>query len=604
MKLKLLFILFAMSTQIIAQNEKDIIAKIGDNIIDLNEFKYRYEFSPQINRKYNDKGKSKEELLYTLIAENLFSLEAERLGYDTLNTFNEAYIPLEKMYVRDALYKQEVSDKVKLDVGKFNKGLKLANEKLFVDFIYSVDQPGIEEAYSLIITNSNFDSLVTLLKNAEYVAEPYEVSYGKMNYLAEEEIYNLEINKFTKPIESPDGWYIFRLLSKIPVQFKSPDERMSLVRKVVEGRVEDSIYSDFRNNFFKDQNVTADGGLFWYFVEEVHKLLEIIKTEQKVPENEKISITNEYSSKLKKSIEADSLNKVFIQFDENPITFNQFLHEFIFEGFFTYTTDINQVASQLKSRVKRQIELELLTREAYNRGMESLPEVKSATKVWKDNYLSTLLLKNVVKNTEITDNDLKEYLSDKTGIPISETQINIIELLTDSLEVIKQALTVTHNEFMFRDFARIHTKREETKENGGEFGYFSPSEHGEIGKIAESMKIGDVYGPLQTENGYSLFKVIDKKESKIELKEKLDTDTELKIKHFKITEHLENLAADLAEKYNVTINDELLNSLELLNAQMVVFRYMGFGGKIQAFPYSAPFYNWKEKWEQKKKDVL
>jgi parvulin-like peptidyl-prolyl isomerase len=604
MKLKLLFILFAFAVQINAQNEKEVIAKIGDKVIQLNEFRYRYEFTPQIDRKYNDKGKAKEELLYTLIAENLFSLEAERLGYDTLQILKENYIPLEKMYVRDALYKKEISDKVKLDVSKFNKGLKLANEKLFVDFIYAGDQQSIEEAYSLLLSDSNFDSLVTLLKNAEYVSEPYEVNYGKMNFLAEEEIYKLGINEFTKPIESPDGWYIFRLLSKIPVTFKSPDERTSLVRKVVEGRVEDSIYSDFRNKFFKDLNVTADGGLFWYFVEEVQKLLEVIKTEQKVKENEKISITNNYFVILKNSIEQDSLNKVFIRFEENPITFNQFLREFIFEGFFTFTTDINQVASQLRSRVKRQIELELLTREAYKRGMESLPEVISATKIWKDNYLATLLLKNVVKNTEITEKDLTEYLTKKTGIPITETQIKIIELLTDSLEVIKEALTYSDNEFLFRDFAKIHTKREEARANNGEIGYFSPSEYGEIGNIAASMKIGDVYGPLQIDDSYSLFKVIDKKENKIELKNELDSDTELKIKHFKITEHLENLAADLAEKYNVTINTELMNSLELLNAQMVVFRYMGFGGRIQAFPYSSPFYNWKEKWEQKKKDVL
>jgi hypothetical protein len=67
---------------------------------------------------------------------------------------------------------------------------------------------------------------------------------------------------------------------------------------------------------------------------------------------------------------------------------------------------------------------------------------------------------------------------------------------------------------------------------------------------------------------------------------------------------LENLAVELAEKNNVTINNELLNSLKLLNAQMIVYRYMGFGGRIQAYPYSSPFYKWKEKWEQKKKEAL
>ena len=68
--------------------------------------------------------------------------------------------------------------------------------------------------------------------------------------------------------------------------------------------------------------------------------------------------------------------------------------------------------------------------------------------------------------------------------------------------------------------------------------------------------------------------------------------------------HLDELTAELAEKYNVTINNDLLNSLDLLNSQMVVYRYMGFGGRMQAFPYSSPFYKWREKWEQKKKDLL
>jgi len=67
---------------------------------------------------------------------------------------------------------------------------------------------------------------------------------------------------------------------------------------------------------------------------------------------------------------------------------------------------------------------------------------------------------------------------------------------------------------------------------------------------------------------------------------------------------LENSAAEYAEKYNVTINEDLLKSLNLQNTQMIVFRYMGFGGRILAFPYSSPFFKWKEKWEQKKKDLL
>ncbi len=603
--LTVLFTLIVFYYQSIAQNKNDVLAKIGDKVISVDEFKHRYEFTPQINRKYTDKVKAREEFLYTLIAENLFAIEAERRGFDTLKAMKMNYIPLEKMHVRDALYQKEISDNVKFDSQKFNEGIKLVNHKCFVDFVYSKEKQQIENAYKLLTNSPNFDSLVILLKDVEYVSDPYEVSYGKMFYKAEEAIFNLKMNEFTEPIESPEGWYIFRLISKIPTNFNSIAQKHSTVKKVVEGRIEDSIYNDFWSKFFVNQKVTTDGILFWYFAEEMHKLISKIKIDRSIKDGEKIKITNNDFIHFRNTLYSDSLNKIFIRFEQNPVTLGEFLTDFAFEGFYTFTTELNQIASQLNSRVKRQIELELLSRDAYKRGMESLPEVKGSTEIWKDNYLSTLYLKDVVVNTDLTDNDIKNYFVEEKGDSLSETYVNILEILTDSLEVIKEALSLSENDEAFKNFAKLHTKRDWTKEKGGEFGYFSISDHDEIGKISESMDVGDVYGPLQTSEGYSVFKLIEKKESKLSLGESnIDDNAKMKIKYQKIMDNLETTAADLAEKYNVSINNDILNSLELLNAQMVVYRYMGFGGRIHAFPYSTPFYKWKEKWEQKKKDLL
>ncbi len=139
MKISIIVTLFLIFlNQSFAQNEKDVIAKIGDKILTVDEFKYRFEFTPQINRKSTDKDSAKEELLYTLIAENLFAIEAEKRGMDTLSVLKNNYIPLEKMFMRDALYKREIADKVDLDVNKFNKGLKLASYKCFVDYVFAV----------------------------------------------------------------------------------------------------------------------------------------------------------------------------------------------------------------------------------------------------------------------------------------------------------------------------------------------------------------------------------------------------------------------------------------------------------------------------------
>jgi parvulin-like peptidyl-prolyl isomerase len=605
MKISIIILLLSFFSQLLAQNEKDIIAKVGDKILTVDEFKYRFEFTPQINRKNSDNESAKDELLYTLIAENLFAIEAQRRGLDTLSVLKNNYIPLEKMFLRDALYQREIADKVELNIKKFNEGLKLASYKCFVDYVFAVEQQNIDSAYTLLKSNSNFDSLVTQLTNAEYVSEPYEVVYGKMYEHAEDAIYSLGINEFTKPIESPDGWYIFRLISKIPATFTSNDQKNSMVEKVVEGRVEDSIYNDFRTKFFADKRVTTNGSLFWYLAEGVQKLVLSIKTVENIEDGEKIPISNEQLSQFIQSLEKDSLDQDYIFFDKDPVSLRDFLRDFSFEGFYTYSTDLNTIAAQLKSRSKRQIELELLTREAYKKGIASIPEVNISTELWKENYLATLLKRDIVLNTELTETDIKEYFKTQESDTLSQSQYNIIEVLTDDLEIIKQALSLSEDDEILKKFALEYTQRERTKLNGGEFGYFTVSEFEDIGKIVESMEIGDVYGPLQTEGGYSIFKLIDKKETKINaITTDVDENIKRIVKYDKIMNQLENLAVKLAEENNVTINREVLNSLELLNVQMMVYRYMGFGGRIQAYPYSSPFYKWEEKWEQKKKDLL
>lgn len=600
MKYVLYLLLFILKTSILySQSNQEVLAKVGNKVITVEEFKNRYELVPQINRDYFDSFNAREELLYTLIAENLFALEAENLGFDTLKQLQAVYQPLKKMYVRDALYHKEIKDSVFFDVEKFNAGMKLANIKCFVDYVYTKDKSKIIDAYNILSANSNFDSLVTLLKDLEYVAEPYEVPYGKMYEHAEKAIFNLNINEITEPIQSPEGWYIFRLLNKVSVSFQDHNQKVSSVKKIVERRIEDSIFNSYWSNFFKNQKVNTDGNLFWYLADKLHEKIVEIKNIKQIKDGDKIGLPDNFVS----SLSPDSLKKIFIKFGTNPVTLQQFLDEFMFEGFYTTSTDPKIIAGQLNSRVKRQIELELLSNEAYKKGLENLPEVQSSLDVWKDNYLATLYKKNIVKNVSNKDEDVKSFLNENSEMIFKDNKVNIIEILTDSLFIIEQALKFQNDENAFREFAKQHSKRKWVRENNGEFGLFSVTQYGDIGKIAESMEIGDVYGPLETSDGYSIFKLIDKRTDTLETTI-LTEELKKKVQYNRIVDVLEEKVIELAGKYNFSYDEKLLKSLNLLNAQMVVYRYMGFGGRITAFPYSTPFYKWKEKLEQIKKDLL
>ena len=601
MKRKLIILLLLiLVTQNFAQSENKVLAKIGNKIITAKEFKYRYELTPQINRKNKDENKTKEEFLYTLIAEDLFSLQAQEQGFDTLNDFRAVYTPLEKMYVRDALYNEKIKSKIKLDKKKLIAGLKLANRRLFVDYVYTQNEKKIKQAYKLLSANSNFDSLATLLdKEIEYINKPYEVTFGKMSIEAENAIYNLKPNEITKPIKSPEGWYIFRLLKEEPIIYKSFTEKESAVKKVVKNRIEDSLYNEYWLKFFKGKHITTSGTLFWYLAENLQKIISEIKEANK--DKKQITLTLKDFMILEASLNADSLKKVFIELPGNSLTLKDFLNEFIFEGFFTFTTDIKIISEQLSSRVKRQIELELLAAEGYKKGLESLPEVKRETEIWKDNYLATLYRRDFIEKEKLSDEDIKKYLTKNSKERLKETEISIIEITTNSLDEIEKILKQEQSGVDFKKLAKRYKKSNDKIETG----FFSVSENKEIGTIAETMNIGDVYGPVKTDTGYTVFKLIGKKESNLKIKiSQLDEKTKRKIRYKKILESLENKTAELAEKYKVTIDKNLLDSIKLLNAQMVVLRYMGFGGRIPAFPNVTPFYQWKKKWEQIKKDLL
>ena len=153
-----------------------------------------------------------------------------------------------------------------------------------------------------------------------------------------------------------------------------------------------------------------------------------------------------------------------------------------------------------------------------------------------------------------------------------------------------------------RELALKYTKREWVKEKNGEFGLFPVFMHGEIGRIAETMEVGEIYGPLKINEGYSVFKLIDKRKEKIippEPYEKFKENYFKSLKFQKAKLMMNNKTADLAIKFGVSINHEILKDIPVTNINSFGFRYLGFGGRITAAPLIAPNNNWVEKWIEK-----
>jgi len=148
----------------------------------------------------------------------------------------------------------------------------------------------------------------------------------------------------------------------------------------------------------------------------------------------------------------------------------------------------------------------------------------------------------------------------------------------------------------------MYTIRDWTKEHGGEFGFFHSSQYGEIGRIAATMEIGDVHEPLKVPEGYSIIKLIDKRDS-ITIPpvpfEKVRAGYKRELLLAKTREKIGNYTVNLAIKFGVGVDFDVFNSIEVTNINTLAIKRLGFGGQITAVPIITPNFDWVPQWLEK-----
>ena len=604
-----LIITLILTTKFYAQlNEKKVVAKVGSEEITEDVFLERYELSPQANAGMIGAEESlKQEVLYSIIAEKLWALEAAREGLSNSELIKSTYKTIEKMYVRDALYRKEILNKVELTNEYLTDAFKRNSKILKLNYLFSTSEEEINNLYSLLDEGASFDSLLSARPENALQKEPYIVQYGQMDKNVEDSLYNLKVGNFTEPIKAPNGWYIFKLISteeKVIENEKQAEAEQKNVLKIARQTIIDSLYKEYYSKFFEDVEVKTNGKLLLDFSDKVLKILEKKSEKEADSSGQKIYLGSEDLYKIETDLGPDKLNEQFVVLDQQPLTLDEFIQDLAFEKFSVDTVYADLIRTKLNLFVKRFIEHELFAREGYKRGYQNLPEVQRDLSMWKSYYLSDALRTKVADEIQVSDEEIRNYINEHNNGDKPTIEVKIVELLTNDLDVIKNVLEELDKGGDFKQLAMKYTIRQETKNNDGELGFFPINQYGEIGRIAATLEIGQLYGPLQVPEGYSLFQLVDKKEEKNLTGIDFEKDrARIKniIKSKKFSDETIQKTVDLANKYGVSVNEELLKSIKVLNTTTIVYRNFGFGGRLLAVPMTMPNYLWIKLWQEQQK---
>lgn len=212
---KILFLLF--SVLIIRHCEKPVqeipsspvLARIGDRIITVDEFKRRAEFTirpPYCNRSTLP---HKTIVLNSLIAEKLFALETDADSVMPLNSDMEKYLRGRmEQAMRQYHYYNEAYSQIEVDTAEIKKGYRLAANTYTVSFVRLPNIMAGEEVRRILKDNNdNFDEVIKEL------FEDGKIPTREINYLDPsksklyEEFFTEPVKKgeILGPIELEDG---------------------------------------------------------------------------------------------------------------------------------------------------------------------------------------------------------------------------------------------------------------------------------------------------------------------------------------------------------------------------------------------------------------
>jgi parvulin-like peptidyl-prolyl isomerase len=436
--------------------------------------------------------------------------------------------------------------------------------------------------------------------------KPFEVRYGSFEDEAMEEIlYSLDLNEISKPVKAKDNWFIFKLVDdEVDLSIDpSKEHARNIVIKKLKDRKSQKLGRNYLDKLLSGKSINADRQLFDIMSD---KLLELLKERAAKSEYDSIISVDLLETDIKKvlsSLNTSELNAAFVKFDSNPATVKDFLYYIIYQKVLFDSFNSIKFKQSLNRIVKKFIEDELISREGYKLGLDKLTSVKNDLQIWKNYYLSEVLMNSYADSITITDEEMKKFIAQEKDLP-SGSRVNIREILTDNIDDVEKILKELNDGKDFELLAKNYNQREWTKKSSGEWGYFNPSTAGEIGRIAAGMDIGQIYGPIKVNEGYSIFKLIDKKDQIGIQNTVLDKDS-LKLIRVKLAlSKMDRLISDktisLATKYKISIDEQLLQKVKTSEINTFTYRFIGFGGKIAAFPITIPMYDWYKQYELKK----
>lgn len=442
-------------------NSKEvIIAKVSDKSISLNEFLRRAEYTIRPSYCRNNSNIEKQIILNSLIAEKLFSIEAEKNGF-VLDHNKDLKLYMQgrkEQAMRQILYNKEVAEKVKIDSSSINKYIKFANRVYDLSYISITDETVLSQLdEELNVHKLDFEKLLTESYNLKDIPQREVVFNNNENQVIVNTLFTTDRKKgeVIGPIQVDNERQMFLKINgwtDTPVITNTQIiEKQKKVKEFLELREGKRIYKTMIQNIMKNKNIDFNKEVFFKFTDIVAPIY--LKSNKEKEELYLLGIWGDSIEKEKYLNTFEDLNdlkdKVIFHIDDKNWTVGRLMDELKKHPFTFRKSSIpnKEFGFQLQLAIIDLVRDKYLTEVAYKKNIDTNPNIIRNTEMWEDNLKAINFKYNYLQQQGI------DSLFNADHMSVLENHLNSF---VDSLQnEYSESIYINLNEFNKISLSRI-----------------------------------------------------------------------------------------------------------------------------------------------------
>lgn len=441
--------------------ELDIIAKVGDRIITKQDLIHRAEYTirPLYCRQSN--YIHKKIILNSLIAEKLFSFEAEKNKIDLLDDirFQSFITGRAEQAMRQMHYYEEFFSQVELDSAIVSPAYKLAGRTVDVTFLHLPDLNIATQIKNLAVEGLLLDSAYTMIWNQSNPPKRHINWFDREGLEIHNAIFNSSIKKgsIIGPLTTADNTFLLLQVNGWVDRPAVTDPERSLrlddVRERLQENHAEQTYKDWVKNIMKGKHLELNPSIFPPYTEKVMDIYLQSDSVKQAQLNISLWADPEFNFIHDSLINApsESFTKADILFhvDNTPWTIQVFHQELSKHPLVFRKKQIshNEFQEQLKYAIADLIQNIEITKYCSKKGYEQSQTVTLNRELWHDSYTARfyrnalLEEQNMLKgNAEDIANNLKPLVDSLQTVYSDNIEINTE--LFESIELTSVDMTV------------------------------------------------------------------------------------------------------------------------------------------------------------------